>query len=247
MIKNPCPSRFSVDEPIPETELGKDLTADDVVIEDGPNNAPAAAAAKHPHYFVTIQPDGSFLLVDSQQVLVFMIISADSWAHRHLGMYDKDHQPLLTLQEVIMTLHGNWIALSPTTKETLYSVSKNHMTKDKVDLVVRLGNNNSAIDYTVKGKMSNNAFAIYEGQSAKVLATVFPDQADASKDNFVVKLDPGKKDDENFMKIVFSVAGIVEALKTPSKMKVCADMFLKGAAKIASVGIGVGSCFVGPN
>ncbi|KAK1411968.1 hypothetical protein QVD17_32857 [Tagetes erecta] len=196
-----------------------------------------------PDYCFIKRSDGSFLLTDARENLIFRMIRDDSTLHLQLKLFNKaGTHLLLTLRKKIRTGHGRWKAKDPSQK-LLYSVCKNHMIQDEddiIDLRVTRGRFwRKAIAYTVKGKPSNHAFTIYKGVSSTPLACVLRDALDENK--YLLKLDQqGNKTDDCdqylLMETVFSIAAIVDVVKTPSRTRVIAnDLFHKAGILIELV------------
>ncbi|KAK1411966.1 hypothetical protein QVD17_32855 [Tagetes erecta] len=199
--------------------------------------------------------DGSFSLTDTKQnLIIFKIIPVDSVAHRKLKLYNKDGTELLTLQELNGTTHGRWEARGPE-QELLYSVCRHHMIQNKLNIDLRVLMKQSRwkckadIEYRVKGSASSSSFIVYEGDSSTEVAQV---NSDASNENkYLVKLvDPynkqGKKDyDEYLMKIVFSIAVIVDVAGSRSRTRVIAGKVFGGAAKLVTGVALVGGSLLG--
>ncbi|KAK1411967.1 hypothetical protein QVD17_32856 [Tagetes erecta] len=194
-----------------------------------------------PDYCIIKLSDGSLLFTDARENLIFRMIRDDSTLHLQMKLFNKAGTDLLlTLRQKNRTGHGRWEAKDPSQK-LLYSVCKNHMIQDEddiIDLRVMRGSSfwRRAIAYTVIGKPSNHAFSVYKGVSSTPLACVLPDALDENK--YLLKLDhqQGNKTDDCdqylLMETVFSIAAIVDVVKTPSRPRVIADDLFHKAGKL---------------
>ncbi|XP_068644644.1 protein LURP-one-related 15-like [Aristolochia californica] len=122
--------------------------------------------------------DGFYTVTDVKSRLIFRIEHRIFSFRDKRILFDASEEPVITLQEKIMTAHGRWQAFrgeSTNPKDLLFSAKRSSLTQNlSFDLDVFLASNRSEqkCDFKIKGDFFDRSCTVFLGDSAKAVAQV---------------------------------------------------------------------------
>ncbi|CAL5388899.1 unnamed protein product [Camellia sinensis] len=143
--------------------------------------------------------DGNFTITDMNDNILFKVKGRILALHDRCTLLDPAGNPIVTLQQKMMTMHNRWQVFRGESKnpaDLIFSVKRSSVFQLKPKLSVYLANNTAEefCDFKVEGSWFNRSCVIYAGESSTIVAQMHKKYTAGSillgKDRFMVTVYP---------------------------------------------------------
>lgn len=143
--------------------------------------------------------DSNFTITDMNDNILFKVKGRILALHDRCTLLDPAGNPIVTLQQKIMTMHNRWQVFREESKDPvdlIFSVKRSSVFQLKTKLNVYLANNTAeeVCDFRVEGSLFQRSCVIYAGESSTIVAQMHQKYTAGSilfgKDRFMVTVYP---------------------------------------------------------
>ncbi|KAL7265648.1 hypothetical protein ACSBR1_003434 [Camellia fascicularis] len=174
----------------------KNLTQGPLTITLNRGSSSASYMAQPSYYLPIANP---VWVIDMNDNILFEVKGRILALHDRCTLLDPAGNPIVTLQQKIMTMHNRWQVFREESKDPadlIFSVKRSSVFQLKTKLNVYLANNTAeeVCDFRVEGSLFQRSCVIYAGESSTIVAQMHQKYTAGSilfgKDRFMVTVYP---------------------------------------------------------